>query len=93
MKQQPRVEWAEDVLVIGSSTGYGLASRITAAFGSGAHTLGFCFEKEPTEKRTGTAGWYDTAFHQQAAAESLNFHSINGDAFSDEIQAAKHRLH
>ena len=70
----------------GCSTGYGL-SRITAAFGSGAHTLGVCFEKEPTEKRTGTAGWYNTAaFHQEAENAGLQYHSINGDAFSDEIK-------
>lgn len=76
------------VLVIGCSTGYGLASRITAAFGAGAQTLGVCFEKEPSEKRTATAGWYNTAaFHQAAAAAGLPAHTINGDAFSNEIKA------
>ncbi len=75
------------VLVIGSSTGYGLASRITAAFGSGASTLGLFFEKEGTEKKPGTAGWYNSAgFHQYADAEGLYAKSINGDAFSDEIK-------
>ena len=75
------------VLVIGSSTGYGLASRITAAFGSGASTLGLFFEKEGTERKTGTAGWYNSAgFHQFAEAEGLYAKSINGDAFSDEIK-------
>ena len=75
------------VLVIGSSTGYGLASRITAAFGSGAATLGLFFEKEGTEKKTGTAGWYNSAaFHKFAEAEGLYAKSINGDAFSDEIK-------
>lgn len=75
------------VLVIGSSTGYGLASRITAAFGSGAATLGLFFEKEGTEKKPGTAGWYNSAgFHQYAEAEGLYAKSINGDAFSDEIK-------
>src|SRR5690606_10011371 len=54
------------VLVIGCSTGYGLASRITAAFGSGAQTLGICFEKPPTETKTGSAGYYNTAaFHEE----------------------------
>ncbi len=78
---------AKNVLIIGSSTGYGLASRITAAFGGGAKTLGVCFEKEPTEKRTGTAGWYNTAaFHQEAKAEGLYYKTINGDAFSHEIK-------
>ncbi|MCR8924011.1 trans-2-enoyl-CoA reductase family protein [Dasania sp. GY-MA-18] len=75
------------VLVIGSSTGYGLASRITAAFGSGAATLGLFFEKEGTEKKPGTAGWYNSAgFHQYAEAEGLYAKSINGDAFSDGIK-------
>jgi enoyl-[acyl-carrier protein] reductase/trans-2-enoyl-CoA reductase (NAD+) len=75
------------VLVIGSSTGYGLASRISAAFGSGASTLGIFFEKECTEKKPGTAGWYNSAaFHKYAHAEGLYAKSINGDAFSDEIK-------
>ena len=88
VKQQGSVAGGpKNVLVVGCSTGYGLASRITAAFGSGAHTLGVCFEKEPTEKRTGTAGWYNTAaFHQEAENAGLKYHSINGDAFSDEIK-------
>lgn len=77
----------KNVLVIGCSTGYGLASRITAAFGYGAKTLGVCFEKEPTERKTGTAGYYNTAaFHDFAHAEGLYAKSINGDAFSDEIK-------
>jgi len=77
----------KNVLVIGCSTGYGLASRITAAFAAGAKTLGICFEKEPTEKRTGTAGWYNTAsFHKQARSVGLYAKSINGDAFSHAIK-------
>ena len=75
------------VLVIGASTGYGLASRITAAFGAGASTLGIFFEKEGTEKKPGTAGWYNSAaFHKFAEGEGLYARSINGDAFSDEIK-------
>ena len=75
------------VLVIGASTGYGLASRITAAFGCGASTLGIFFEKESTEKKPGTAGWYNSAaFHKYAEADDLYAKSINGDAFSDEIK-------
>lgn len=75
------------VLVIGSSTGYGLASRITAAFGSGASTLGIFFEKEGTERKPGTAGWYNSAaFHKYADAQGLYARSINGDAFSDVIK-------
>lgn len=75
------------VLVIGASTGYGLASRITAAFGCSASTLGIFFEKPGTEKKPGTAGWYNSAaFHQQAQEAGLYAKSINGDAFSDEIK-------
>jgi len=78
----------KNVLVIGSSTGYGLASRITSAFGAGAKTLGVCFEKEPSEKRTGTAGWYNTAaFHKEAKNAGLYHKTINGDAFSHEIKS------
>ncbi len=76
------------VLVIGSSTGYGLSSRITAAFGCGAATLGIFFEKEGSERKPGTAGWNNSAaFHKFAEAEGLYAKSINGDAFSDEIKA------
>jgi enoyl-[acyl-carrier protein] reductase/trans-2-enoyl-CoA reductase (NAD+) len=75
------------VLVIGASTGYGLASRITAAFGSGAATLGIFYEKEGTDSRPGSAGWYNSAaFHKYADAEGLYAKSINGDAFSDDIK-------
>lgn len=75
------------VLVIGASTGYGLASRITAAFGSNAATLGLFFEKEGTEKKPGSAGWYNSAgFHKFAEEAGLYAKSINGDAFSDEIK-------
>lgn len=77
----------KNVLVIGSSTGYGLASRITAAFGCGAKTLGIFFEKEGTVKRTGTAGWYNTIAFEKAAQEAgLWSQNINGDAFSDELK-------
>ena len=76
------------VLVIGASTGYGLASRITAAFGSGAATLGVFLEKPATEKRPGSAGWYNSgAFEKAAHAEGLYAKSINGDAFSDEMRS------
>lgn len=77
----------KNVLVIGASTGYGLASRITAAFGAGAKTLGIFFEKEGTEKRTGSAGWYNTAaFQAEAEAAGLWSKNINGDAFSNELK-------
>lgn len=75
------------VLVIGSSTGYGLASRIAAAFGSDAATIGVFFEKPGEENRTGTAGWYNSAaFEKEAAAAGLYARSFNGDAFSDEMK-------
>lgn len=76
------------VLVIGSSTGYGLSSRIAAAFGCGADTMGVFFEKPGDERRTGTAGWYNTAaFEKQATAAGLYARSFNGDAFSDDMKA------
>jgi len=85
--QGPIVDGPKRVLVIGASTGYGLASRITAAFGAGAATLGIFFEKEGIERKPGTAGWYNSAgFHKFAEAEGLYAKSINGDAFSDAIK-------
>lgn len=76
------------VLVLGASTGYGLASRITAAFGASAATIGVFFEKPGSERKPGTAGWYNAAaFHEQAEAAGLYAKSINGDAFSDEVKA------
>ncbi|MET0329857.1 MAG: enoyl-ACP reductase FabV [Dyella sp.] len=76
------------VLVIGASTGYGLSSRITAAFGYGAATLGVFFEKPSSETKPGTAGWYNSAaFDQQAKQAGLYSKSINGDAFSHETRA------
>lgn len=75
------------VLVVGSSSGYGLSSRITAAFGSDAATLGVFFEKPSTEKKPGTAGWYNSAaFDKFAKAEGLYSKSINCDAFSHEAK-------
>jgi enoyl-[acyl-carrier protein] reductase/trans-2-enoyl-CoA reductase (NAD+) len=75
------------VLVIGSSTGYGLASRITAAFGCGAKTIGVFFEKAAEGEKLGTAGWYNSvAFEQAANREGLYAKSFNGDAFSDELK-------
>jgi len=78
----------KNVLVIGASTGYGLASRITASFGHNASTLGIFFEKPPTERKTGSAGWYNTAAFQKAADEAgIYSKNINGDAFSHDIKA------
>ena len=81
-------EKPKNVLVIGASTGYGLATRITSAFGNNAKTLGIFFEKPPTEKKTASAGWYNTAAFQKAADEAgIWSKNINGDAFSHEIKA------
>jgi enoyl-[acyl-carrier protein] reductase/trans-2-enoyl-CoA reductase (NAD+) len=89
VKAKSELDGPKNVLVIGCSTGYGLASRITSAFGYGAKTLGICFEKEPTERKTGTAGWYNTAaFHDQAKTAGLYAETINGDAFSDDMKIA-----
>ena len=78
---------AKNVLVVGGSTGYGLASRIAAAWGCGAKTLGIFFEKEPFGKRTATAGHYNSAaFHRAAERDGLWAASLNGDAFSDAIK-------
>lgn len=83
-----REDGPKKVLVIGASSGYGLAARITAAFGFKADTLGVFFEKPGTETKAGTAGWYNSAaFDKFAKAEGLYSKSINGDAFSDEARA------
>ena len=75
-------------LVLGASGGYGLASRIVAAFGGGAATLGVSLEKAPTERRTATAGWYNNAAFEAAAAErGVYAKTLDGDAFSDEMKA------
>jgi enoyl-[acyl-carrier protein] reductase/trans-2-enoyl-CoA reductase (NAD+) len=75
------------VLVIGASTGYGLASRIVATFGAGAETIGVFFEKEADEKRTASPGWYNSAAFE-IAAHDAGFYakSLNGDAFSDAMK-------
>jgi len=87
VKQQGPLTGPKNVLVIGASTGYGLASRITAAFGARAATLGVFFEKEGAPDKPGSAGWYNSAaFHESAEAEGLYAKSINGDAFSDAIK-------
>lgn len=76
------------VLVIGASTGYGLASRICAAYAESAATIGIIFDKPAHGKRTATAGWYNTAaFENFAKADGLYAKTINGDAFSQEIKA------
>jgi enoyl-[acyl-carrier protein] reductase/trans-2-enoyl-CoA reductase (NAD+) len=87
VKAQGKIDGAKRVLVIGASTGFGLASRITSAFGCGASTIGVFFEKPGTEGKTASPGWYNSAaFEQEAHAAGLYAKSINGDAFSEAIK-------
>ena len=87
VKSKGSIDGAKKVLVIGASTGFGLASRITSAFGSNASTIGVFFEKPPTEGKTASPGWYNSAALEKLAHESgLYAKSINGDAFSNEIK-------
>ena len=87
IKRQGPIDGPKRVLVIGASTGYGLAARIAAAFGCGASTLGIFFEKEGGDKKPASAGWYNSAaFHKFADEQGIYAKSINGDAFSDEIK-------
>lgn len=84
----PIANGPKKVLVIGSSTGYGLSSRIAAAFGSNAATIGVFFEKPAEADRCGTTGWYNSAaFENEAKAAGLYARSFNGDAFSDAMKA------
>lgn len=89
VRSQPSLEHGpKNVLVLGCSAGYGLASRVSSAFGAGAATLGVSFERAPTEKKTATAGWYNNrAFEVAARAEDLYAETLDGDAFSDEMKA------
>lgn len=88
VRTRPRVSGSSNALIIGCSAGYGLASRISAAFGCGANTIGVSYEKEPTERRTGSAGWYNNfAFDQLASSANLFTHTINDDAFADLTKA------
>ena len=87
IKSKGAIDGAKKVLVIGASTGFGLASRITSAFGSGASTIGVFFEKPPSEGRPASPGWYNSAaFEKEAHKAGLYAKSINGDAFSNEIK-------
>ncbi len=87
VKSKGPIDGAKKVLVIGASTGFGLASRITSAFGSNASTIGVFFEKPPSEGKTASPGWYNSAAFEKLAQEAgLYAKSINGDAFSNEIK-------
>lgn len=86
-KSKGKVNGAKKVLIIGSSTGYGLASRIAVTYGSDAGTLGVMFEKPATERKPASAGWYNTASFERFAREDGYYaKSINGDAFSKEVK-------
>lgn len=86
-KEKGMVEGPKKVLVIGASTGYGLASRIAVTYCYGADTIGVSFEKEAKGKRTATAGWYNTAaFEEMAKADGHYAKSFNGDGFSREMK-------
>ena len=83
----PYKETGMNALVIGASTGYGLASRLALTYAYGAKTLGLLYERPPDGRRTASAGYYNTAaFHQQATADGFFAQSLNGDAFSDEMK-------
>ena len=83
----PYKETGMNALVIGASTGYGLASRIALTYAYGAKTLGLLYERPPDDRRTASAGYYNTAaFHQQATADGFFADSLNGDAFSNEMK-------
>jgi len=87
IKERPVADGPKKVLVIGASTGFGLASRITSAYGSKAATIGAFFEKPPTSGRPASPGWYNSAaFEKQAHKDGLYAKSINGDAFSNDIK-------
>lgn len=87
VKSQPKTDGPKKVLVLGASMGYGLASRISAAFSCGAATIGVIFDKPGSEGRTGSSGWYNTAaFEEFATAEGLYAKSVNGDAYSQAIK-------
>ncbi len=87
IKSKGKINGPKRVLVIGASTGFGLASRITSAFGADASTIGVFFEKPPSEGKTASPGWYNSAaFEQEAHKEGLYAKSINGDAFSKEVK-------
>lgn len=87
VKSQPQLNGPRNVLVIGASTGYGLASRVVSAFGAGANTIGIYRPSSATEKRTASAGWYNSAAFEKAAEEAgLKSYSITGDAFANETR-------
>lgn len=93
VKHQGKFEGPKNVLVVGASTGYGLASRIVAAFGANAKTIGVFFERAPDETHTASPGWYNSAAFETIAHQEGGYaKSINGDAFSEEVKQATAKL-
>jgi enoyl-[acyl-carrier protein] reductase/trans-2-enoyl-CoA reductase (NAD+) len=87
VQAQGEIQGPKKVLVIGSSNGYGLAARIVSAFGSGAGTIGVAYERPGSGSKSGSAGWYNNAaFEKKAREDGLIAHSVNGDAFTDDIK-------
>lgn len=87
VKAQPKTKGPKKALVLGASMGYGLASRIALTYSCDADTIGVIFDKPGKEKRTGTAGWYNTvAFEQMATADGHYAKTLNGDAYSEEMK-------
>ena len=87
VKSRPAIDMPKRVLVIGGSTGYGLATRISAAFGAGAGTLNVSFEREPTDRKPASPGWYNNKYFDEAAqAAGLTAESLNADAFSHDTR-------
>lgn len=89
VKSRPAIDMPKRVLVIGGSTGYGLATRISAAFGAGAATLSVSFEREPSDRKPASPGWYNNKYFDEAAtAAGLYAESLNADAFSHDTRKA-----
>ena len=87
VRDRPRIRGSTNALVVGCSTGYGLASRVAIGFGCRANTLGVSLEKEPDERRPGSAGWYNNVGFENSAAQHGQYaRTLNGDAFSNEIK-------
>ncbi|WP_053598075.1 hypothetical protein [Bacillus sp. FJAT-18017] len=89
VKGQPRFDGPKNVLILGASSSYGLASRIVTAFGAGADTIGFSFERGISDERLATAGWWNNIFFkEEAEKEGLMAKNFIGDAFSNEMKEA-----
>ena len=87
VNERERIQGAHNALIVGCSTGYGLASRISIGFGCRANTIGVALEREPSEQRTGSAGWYNNmGYERECQKGGIHAETINGDAYSDEVK-------